>query len=93
MGVPVVARPGETTASRGSASILHAVGLAELATESTQEYIATAAKLARDPAQLGELRRTLRVRVQGSVVGDYRGFAGRYAAAVHGMWQRAAARR
>src|SRR6185436_16713937 len=38
MGVPVVTYAGKTATSRGGASLLHAVGLAELVATTTQEY-------------------------------------------------------
>ncbi|MFG1392592.1 O-linked N-acetylglucosamine transferase family protein [Xanthobacter agilis] len=55
-GVPVVTFPGESFASRVAASLLHAVGLPELATSSAAEYEALALALARDPARLAAFK-------------------------------------
>lgn len=58
-GLPVVTRIGETFASRVAASLLQAVGLPELVTDSSQAYEALILKLARDPDSLAALRRKL----------------------------------
>ena len=50
-GCPVLTVLGETFAGRVAASLLHAVGLPELVTESTPRYIAKAIALAADPAR------------------------------------------
>jgi predicted O-linked N-acetylglucosamine transferase (SPINDLY family) len=59
MGVPVVAMLGEGFAGRVSASLLRAVGLAELVTADAAGYEALALELARDGARLAGLRRHL----------------------------------
>lgn len=58
-GLPVLTCPGEAFASRVAASLLHAVGLPELAVASLDEYEALALKLARDPAALAALKEKL----------------------------------
>ncbi len=58
-GLPVLTQRGETFVSRVSASILHAVGLPELITESLGAYEARALELAHDPGQLEALRQKL----------------------------------
>jgi predicted O-linked N-acetylglucosamine transferase (SPINDLY family) len=58
-GLPLVTRIGETFASRVAASLLHAVGLPEMVTDSSQAYEALILKLARDADALGALRRRL----------------------------------
>ena len=58
-GVPVVTCLGPTFAGRVAGSLLHAVGLPELITNSLEEYEALAQKLAGDPALLGSLRERL----------------------------------
>lgn len=60
MGVPIVTRIGSTLVSRQSGAILNALELDEFITESTQDYIATAIKLAKDDARRVELRSCLR---------------------------------
>jgi protein O-GlcNAc transferase len=61
-GVPLITRTGKTFASRVAASLLHAVGLPELATGSREAYVALALGLAREPESLAELRSRLGAR-------------------------------
>lgn len=58
-GVPVLTRTGQAFASRVAASLLHAVGLPELVTDSPEAYEALALSLARDPALMAGVRRRL----------------------------------
>ena len=58
-GLPVVTLAGRAFAARGGASLLRAVGLAELVTASPAEYESLALALARDPARLAGLRHRL----------------------------------
>lgn len=58
-GVPVLTRTGQAFASRVAASLLHAVGLPELVTNSPEAYEALALSLARDPALMAGVRRRL----------------------------------
>jgi predicted O-linked N-acetylglucosamine transferase (SPINDLY family) len=58
-GLPVLTCLGERFAGRVAASLLHAVGLAELVTDSLDAYEAKARQLARDPAALGAIKATL----------------------------------
>jgi predicted O-linked N-acetylglucosamine transferase (SPINDLY family) len=55
-GVPVLTCRGKTFPGRVAASLLHAVGLRELVTDSLEEYRALALRLARDPALLQSFR-------------------------------------
>jgi predicted O-linked N-acetylglucosamine transferase (SPINDLY family) len=58
-GVPVLTCVGPTFAGRMTASLLQAVGLPELVTESLAQYEELARKLASDPSQLQSIRRRL----------------------------------
>ncbi|ARN80291.1 UDP-N-acetylglucosamine-peptide N-acetylglucosaminyltransferase [Methylocystis bryophila] len=58
-GVPVVTRPGSTFPSRVAGSLLHAVGLPELAVEDQADYFDLALALSQDAERLGRLRQTL----------------------------------
>jgi len=58
-GVPVLTLPGRSMVARVGGSLLRAVGLPELITESRAEYEALAIGLARDPARLAALRARL----------------------------------
>jgi protein O-GlcNAc transferase len=59
-GLPVLTCRGPTFAGRVGTSLLHAVGLPELVTESLEAYEALAVKLATDP----ELLRSIRGRLE-----------------------------
>ena len=58
-GVPLVTACGNAFAGRVAASLLQAAGLAELVTQSLEEYEALAVRLAKDTAALAILRRKL----------------------------------
>ena len=70
MGVPVVSLAGERAVSRAGLSQLSNLGLRELVAFSEDEYVEIATRLAHDPPRLAELRRTLRARMEGSVLMD-----------------------
>jgi predicted O-linked N-acetylglucosamine transferase (SPINDLY family) len=70
MGLPVVTRAGRSFASRMSGSLLHAVGLPELVTESFDDYVALAIDLSRQPARLQHMRQTLEQNRQSSPLFD-----------------------
>jgi hypothetical protein len=55
-GLPVLTCAGRSFASRVAGSLLHAVGLPELVTQTLDEYEALALRLASDPQLLGALR-------------------------------------
>ena len=58
-GLPLVTKIGDQFAARVAASLLRAVGLPELVTQSEAEYEALALALARDPERLSALRAKL----------------------------------
>lgn len=86
MGVPVVTLAGATVASRGGASLLHAVGLDELIAGSPADYVAIAVRLANDIEHLGGMRRALRERVQSSTLVDAGAFARDLEKLYRGIW-------
>jgi len=55
-GLPMVTCTGDAFAGRVGASLLHAVGLPELVTRTSEDYEALALRLARDPALLAQIR-------------------------------------
>jgi predicted O-linked N-acetylglucosamine transferase (SPINDLY family) len=57
--VPVLTYVGPTFAGRLTASLLQAVGLPELATDSLPQYEELARRLASDPSRLQSIRRSL----------------------------------
>ncbi len=87
MGVPVVALRGDRHAGRVGASILERLGLGDLAADTPEAYVATAAALARDPARLAGLRAGLRQRMQDSPLMDQAGFARDVEAAYREIWR------
>jgi len=74
-GLPVLTRKGATYAARLSASLLHTLGLDELATESLEDYEALAIALARDGKKLTELRTRLAAGRETSTLFDPARFA------------------
>lgn len=70
MGVPVVVLKGDRHASRVGASILDAVGLGDLVAESAEEYLEIAEFLAHNTKARGELRASMRDRLQSSALLD-----------------------
>ncbi len=59
MGLPVITRLGAAFAGRVAASLLHAAGMSELVTTSTEAYEALALELAMNPAALAKVRAKL----------------------------------
>ena len=60
-GVPVITLQGSHFASRVSSSLLHAVGLPELVTDSLTEYEKLAVQLVSQPSRLNALRQKLNI--------------------------------
>ncbi len=87
MGVPVITLAGEGGFSRTGAGLLGAIGLDECVAATTADYVRIAVQLARDPARLSELRRTLRERVARSPMADAEGFVRDLENAYSGMWR------
>ncbi len=87
-GLPVLTRPGEAFAGRVAASLLRAVGLAELVVETATEYEALALALARDPARLAALRQRLALNRATAPLFDTDRFAQHLEAAFTAMVQR-----
>lgn len=59
MGLPIVTRAGRTCISRMAGSLLHAVGLPDLVTETQAAYEKLAVDLGRTPARVASYRRYL----------------------------------
>jgi predicted O-linked N-acetylglucosamine transferase (SPINDLY family) len=88
MGVPVIGMAGPTPVSRAALSIMSNLGLPELIGADEGDCVAIAARLAEDLPRLAELRRTLRSRMEGSVLMDATRFAREIEEAYRAMWQR-----
>ena len=87
MGVPVVSLAGESSVSRAGLSQLSNLGLPELVASSSGEFVFTAKRLAGDLSRLTELRRTLRARMEASVLMDATCFTRGIEAAYRAMWR------
>lgn len=87
LGVPVVTLPGETIASRQSASMLMNLGLPELIAQDAAQYLSTAVQLARDLPRLAGLRAGLRARFAASPLMDYAAFAQALEGSYRDMWR------
>lgn len=87
-GLPLITRRGETFASRVAASLLKAVGLPELVTDSAEAYLALAMELAKDAPRLAALREKLATNQLSQPLFDTRLFARHIEAGYIAMWQR-----
>jgi predicted O-linked N-acetylglucosamine transferase (SPINDLY family) len=58
-GVPVLTRSGEAFAARMAGSLLHAIGMPELITNTPEAYVALAVRLGSDPAYLAATKARL----------------------------------
>ncbi len=91
MGVPVVTLPGDTFASRHSASHLSNVGLSDWIAADLAEYVAIAVARAADRSGLARLRAGLRGRMAASPLCDAPRFGRHFGAALRTMWREACA--
>jgi protein O-GlcNAc transferase len=87
MGVPVITLVGDRVFGRAGFSQLTNLRLSELIARSPQEYVRIAAGLAADRPRLGELRATLRQRMQVSPLMDGARFTRAVEAAYRTMWR------
>jgi len=88
MGVPVVAMAGDRSVSRGGWSQLSNLGFPEWVSFSEDEFVDRTSQLAQDLLRLSELRATLRLRMQNSVLTDAPRFARGIEAGYRSMWRR-----
>jgi protein O-GlcNAc transferase len=86
-GVPVLTCAGSTFAGRVAASLLHAIGLPELVTESLADYEGLALKLAQDPPLLNSLKKKLLENRSNFPLFDTGRFTRHIEAAYTKMWQ------
>jgi predicted O-linked N-acetylglucosamine transferase (SPINDLY family) len=86
MGCPVVTFTGDTIASRQSASVLTAAGLAELIAPDRHGYEDLAVRLTHDLTGLSALRAGLRGRVASSPLSDGPRFARVFTEALRKLW-------
>lgn len=86
-GLPVLTMAGRSYAARMAGSLLHAVGVPELVTNSPEAYEALALRLASEPALLGGVRRKLATNIGSAPLFDTKRFARHIEAAYAQMWE------
>jgi predicted O-linked N-acetylglucosamine transferase (SPINDLY family) len=86
MGVPVLAKLGNTMASRTGGAIVTAVGLSDWVADSIDDYLAIAAKFAAMPEYLRNLRRDLPAMVAESAAGNPAKYTMAVESAYRTMW-------
>ena len=87
-GLPLLTRMGETFASRVAASLLRAVGMPELITETEAEYEQLAVQLAHDPERRRALCRRLQQNRPTAPLFDCRTFTRHLEAAYAAIYER-----
>ena len=87
-GVPIVTCAGATFASRVAGSVLNAVGLGELVTNTLDDYFELALALASDPARLAEIRARLAASLPTAPLFDVAGYTRDLEALYEAMWAR-----
>jgi predicted O-linked N-acetylglucosamine transferase (SPINDLY family) len=87
-GVPLVTVAGSTFAGRVAASLLQAVGLTELITESLEAYETLALKLARDASALAVVKAKLAANRETHALFDTANFTRNLEAAYLTLWER-----
>ena len=87
VGLPVLTCAGDTFASRVAGSLLTAVGMPELITNSLEEYEAMALRLARNPGELAALREKLARHRTSAPLFDTPVFARHLETAYSRMWE------
>ena len=88
MGVPVITLAGDAPISRGGAGILGRLELDELVAHTQGQYIAIAARVAKDHKYLAALRHSLRDRIAASTFSDPKTVTHNLESAYRQIWQR-----
>ena len=86
-GVPVISLYGRNGVSRSGLSLLGALGLAELAASTPEQYVEIAVALGSDLARLEQLRASLRERFEQSPLRDEKRFAANFEGLLRTAWQ------
>lgn len=87
MGVPVITLAGRTHAGRVGVSQMTNLGMTDLVSQTPDEYVATAVRLASDMKHLGALRKELRPRMLASPLMDASRFTANLEQAYLAMWK------
>jgi len=87
-GVPVVTRSGEAFAARMAGSLLRAIGMPELITNTPEDYVALAVRLGSEPEFLAATKATLAANRATQPLFDTERFRRHIEAAYLAMWER-----
>ncbi|MES9972004.1 MAG: tetratricopeptide repeat protein [Candidatus Thiodiazotropha sp.] len=87
MGLPIVSRAGNSTASNISTRILSTLNLQEWIAKDFNEYINIATTLAMDTEKLVAIRKSLRGTIENSSIMDYEGVTRRVESALLTGWE------
>ena len=87
-GLPVLTRMGESFASRVAGSLLHAIGLPELITSTSEDYEALALELATSPEKLAAIKTKLKKNRESYPLFNTDRFRRHMESAYSSMWQR-----
>jgi predicted O-linked N-acetylglucosamine transferase (SPINDLY family) len=87
MGVPVVTLAGRSPVQRTGASVLTAVGLPDLVTQTPEQYVTTAVFLAGTLPKIPDARRNLRKTLEASPLMDEIGMVRSAESAFREMWR------
>jgi predicted O-linked N-acetylglucosamine transferase (SPINDLY family) len=87
MGVPVVAKLGKGTSSRGAGAILKASGLDDWVADDDEGYLAIAQKFASMPSHLQKLRADLPTRIANSPAGNITVYTQKVEQAYRQFWR------
>ena len=87
-GLPILTLIGKSFTARYAASLLNAMNLSELVTETQNQYEARAIELAHDPAQLAEIKAKLHRNLHSSPLFSGKLFASHIEAAYEEMYRR-----
>jgi predicted O-linked N-acetylglucosamine transferase (SPINDLY family) len=87
MGLPMVALAGRLTVQRGTSSILKSMGLADMVTQSPEQYVKAAVFLTGILGKIPDIRHNIRKAFQASPFMDERGFTRDLEAAYRDMWR------
>jgi predicted O-linked N-acetylglucosamine transferase (SPINDLY family) len=86
-GLPVLTCAGDTFAARVAGSLLHAIGLPELVTDTLPEYERLAQRLAAAPGELAALRARLKENLHRTALYDTPRYVRNLESAYERMWE------
>jgi len=87
-GLPIVTKSGRSFPARVAGSLLHAIGMPDLVTDTAQAYEDLALALATDPARLAAVKAKLAANRRATPLFDSEAFARAIEAAYDGIYER-----